>query len=79
MTEQKNIYFFCWNTSQAQDYKADSYDLENYNSVLMFNGCGTFLAGKCYKSLLERKQRIFEEHVDEGFVWFKGDMETMAT
>lgn len=57
MAEQKNMYFFSWNTSQAQDYKADSYDLENYNSVLMFNGCGTFLAVKCYKSLLERKQQ----------------------
>lgn len=57
MTVQKDIFFFFWNTSQAQDYKADSYDLENYNSVLMFNGRGTFLAVKCYKSLIERKQQ----------------------
>lgn len=74
MTEQKNIYFFSWNTSQAQDYKADSYDLENYNSVLMFNGCGCVI-----NHSVKENNRIFEERVDEGFVWFKGDMETMTT
>lgn len=54
----RKIYFsFFWNTSQEQDLKADSYDLKNCNSVLMFNGWGTFLAVKCYKSLIERKQQ----------------------